>query len=518
MDDDFKYNLKRSAKGSVTLAFSQILSTILLAIGMVVVARVLGSNKWGLLSIANSIVTLVQIFQDFGIKDTLTKYISENKHLDKTGNVKIIIESGLALSITSSILLTSLLILSADYIANTFYNAPELGYLIKLLSIALIGRALLFASYGVTEGYERMELRGGLRIFYTFLKGIASPFLVLLGYGAIGGVIGEAGPILLTGISGLILIYLLYRKEKRTDTDINHKQALILFLSFGGPIYLANLVTSVRPQILTFLLGIHAGEEITGNFTVVFWFSSLISFVYLPIRTTIFPLLSKLSDKRDLKFVYRNSIKYASLFIYPIVFTIIALSRQIIEALFSTDYQYAPTYLKLYMIVYLYTGIGSLSNIPLLNSQKLTRETLIIQLIQFSVTVLPSVIIIPKYGAIGALTLLVAGIGVSKIYAIKRIHTIFNFYPDFTSSIKLFLSGLSLSLIIWYTFSRTLYNPWIELILGGILSLLLYLVLVISLKVLTKQDYRRIKELAPIFGPFSPYFKNIIEKISKLSH
>jgi len=237
----------------------------------------------------------------------------------------------------------------------------------------------------------------------------------------------------------------------------------------------------------------------------------------LPIRTTIFPLLSKLSDKRDLKFVYRNSIKYASLFIYPIVFTIIALSSQIIEALFSTDYQYAPTYLKLYMIVYLYTGIGSLSNIPLLNSQKLTRETLIIQLIQFSVTVLPSVIIIPKYGAIGALTLLITGIGVSKIYAIKRIHTIFNFYPDFTSSIKLFLSGLLISLIIWYTFSNVFFNPWIELILGGILSMLLYLGLVISLKVLTKQDYRRIKELAPFFGPLSPYFKTVIEKISKLS-
>lgn len=515
MDDDFKHNLRRSAQGSVILAISQILSTLLLAIGMLVVARILGSTSWGLLSIANSIVTLIQLFQDFGIKDTLTKYISENRQLGKNGNVKKIIESAVALSLTTSIILTFLLIISADYIAITIYNEPELAQLIKLLSIAIIGRALLFASYGITEGYERMELRGTLRILYTFLKSIVSPFLVLFGYGVLGGVLGEVGPIVTTGLVGLLLIYLLYRNEPRIDNDLSHRDIILLFLNFGGPLYFANLLTSIRPQILTFLLGLYIGEEIAGNWTVVLWFSSLISFVYLPIRTTMFPLLSKLTDKNELEFVYKNSIKFATLFTYPLAFTILALSDQIITVLFTHEYSNAPVFLRLYMITFFYTGIGSLSNIPLLNSQKYTRETLKIQIIQFLIPIAPAFFIIPKFGAIGEIILLLIGVGVSKFYAVIRIKHLFGFTPDFSSSLKLFVAGGISCLIAWFVSEMITVNPWIELILGGLVSIIIYTLLVLSFKALTIKDYKRLQELSNSFGPFSKYIQRFFRIIIK---
>jgi len=503
MVDDFKHNLKRSAKGSAILAVSQILSTLLLAIGMLVVARILGSTSWGLLSIANSIVTLVQLFQDFGIKDTLTKYISENKQLGKNGNVKKIIESGVVLSLASSVILTFLLILSADYIAVTVYKDSELAQLIKLLSIAIIGRALLFTSYGITEGYERMELRGALRVIYTFFKSILSPFLVLLGYGVLGGVLGEVGPIITTGLIGLFIIFILYRSEPRNDNDLSYRDILLLFLSFGGPLYFANLLTSIRPQLLTFLMGLYVGEEIAGNWTIVLWFSSLISFVYLPIRTTIFPLLSKLTDKKELEFVYKNSIKFATLLTYPIAFTILALSDQIITVLFTNEYSYAPVFLRLYMITFLYTGIGSLSNIPLLNSQKHTKETLKIQIIQFLIPIAPAIFIIPRFGAIGEIILLLIGVGVSKIYAVIKIKHLFGFTIDFSSSLKLFLSGIVSSLVTWGICEIVTINPGIELFLGGFFSLTAYTLLVFLLKALTLKDYKRLHEIAETFGPFS---------------
>lgn len=515
MVDDFKHNLKRSAKGSVILAASQILSTLLLAIGMLVVARILGSKSWGLLSIANSIITLVQLFQDFGIKDTLTKYISENKQFGKNGNVKKIVESGVALSLASSITLTFLLILSADYIAVTVYKEPELAQLIKLLSVAIIGRALLFTSYGITEGYERMELRGALRVIYTFLKSILSPFLVLLGFGVIGGVLGEVGPILTTGLIGLVIIFILYRSEPRNDDELSHKDILLLFLRFGGPLYFANLLTSIRPQIMTFLVGLYVGEEIAGNWTIVLWFSSLISFVYLPIRTTTFPLLSKLTDKKELEFVYKNSIKFATLLTYPIAFTILALSDQIITVLFTHEYSYAPVFLRLYMITFLYTGIGSLTNIPLLNSQKYTKETLKIQTIQFLIPIAPAIFIIPRFGAIGEIVLLLIGVGISKIYAVIKIKKLFGFTLDFSSSSKLFISGIVSSLITWSVCEIITINLWIELIIGGFVSITVYTFFVLLLKALTPKDYKRLYQLATTFGPFSKPFQIIIIMLMK---
>ena len=516
MSTDFKNSLKKSARGSITLAFSQVFSTILLAIGMLVVARNLGSSSWGILSIANSIVTLVQLFQDLGLRDSLIKYISQNKHQGKNGNVRIFIESGLLVSIISSTFLTGILVLLSDYIAVNLYQTPELGKFIRYLSLAIIGRALLFASYGVTVGFERMGLRGSLRIIYTFLKSIISPFLVLLGFGVMGGVIGEVGPILMTGAIGLGIIIMLHRSERDPEPDIDHIEAMKTLLKFGGPLYFANFMTSIRTQLITFLLGIYVGDTITGNWTVVLWFSSLLSFVNLPIRTSIFPLLSKITDPNELEFIYRNSVKFATLLIYPLTFTVMALSDQIIETLFTSEYSYASTFLRLYMVTFLFAGIGSLANIPLLNSQKYTSETLNIQLIQFLVTMVPSLYVIPRFGAEGAIILLFVGVGVSKAYAVTRIRSIFGFKLDMNSSIKLLAAGSLGALCAWGSLTFVQYNSWIELVLGGFVSFFVYAVCVLLLRVLSEHDFRRLKGLESFFGKYASYYVNLVEFLSTI--
>jgi len=424
------------------LASSQIISTIILAIGMLFVARNLGSTRWGLLSIANSIVTLVQLFQDIGIRDSLVKFISQFKHEHKPGNVRVIIRVGYFISFASATVLTFGLILLSDFIAARFYQSPDLGVLIRVLSIAIIGRALLFGGYGVTVGFERMGLRGTLRIVYSFLKSIVSPVLVVLGLGTMGGILGEVGPVLVAGLLGLYFAISLYQRESTEASDISHIEALLLILSFGVPLYFANLLTSIRTQLLTFFMGIYLGEEITGNWTIVLWFSSLLSFVNLPIRTTIYPLFSKISDIGELEYVYKNSVKFATLLTYPLAFTVMALSGQIIEALFTSDYIYASSFLRLYMITFLFTGIGGSSNIPLLNSQRKTRETFNLQLIQFLVTIPTCLVVIPHFGAYGAIFLLLLGITVSKIYAVSRVWSIFGFRFHLSSTLKLILSGL----------------------------------------------------------------------------
>jgi hypothetical protein len=193
-----------------------------------------------------------------------------------------------------------------------------------------------------------------------------------------------------------------------------------------------------------------------------------------------------------------------------------ALSSQIIQALFTRDYHYAPSFLFLYMITFIYTGIGSLINIPLLNSQKYTNETLKIQFIQFIITILPSFYIIPLYGGNGALVLLLFGVGLSKIYAVIRIKHIFGFTPNFKSSIKLFFSGAISCFITWYIFSELSLNQWTEILLGSIVSLIIYFILVIKMRVLDEKDYRRFKEIGSILGPFSSYFSRLVDVISEL--
>jgi O-antigen/teichoic acid export membrane protein len=484
---------------------------------MLLVARNLGSTSWGLLSIANSIVTLVQLFQDIGIRDALVIFISQNRGENKPGNVRVFMKAGLLISLTTAIILTLVLVVLSDYIAINWYNEPDLGFLVRILSLAIIGRALLFGSYGVTVGFERMELRGSLRIVYSFMKSIVSPFLVLFGLGTLGGVLGEVGPILIAGGLGLYFTILLYKNLSDEEPEISLRSAIKTIFSFSLPLYLANLLTSTRMQLLTFLMGLYLGDEITGNWTIVLWFSSLLSFINLPVRTTIYPLFSKTTDISELEYVYKNSIKFATLLTYPIAFTIMALSDQIIEALFTSDYVYAALFLRLYMITFLFSGVGGSSNVPLLNSQMKTKETFRIKLIPFLITIPSCIVVIPRYGAVAAIILLILGMTVSKFYAVSRVWNIFGFRFHLSSTIKMMLAGLTSSGFTYYLFSRISVNPWIELMAGGCVSVLLYLTLILLMKTLTQADYIRLnklgKELGPVSKPFL-IFLTLIEKIN----
>jgi O-antigen/teichoic acid export membrane protein len=410
------------------------------------------------------------------------------------------------------------LIALSDYIAINWYNEPDLGFLIRILSLAIIGRALLFSAYGVTVGFERMELRGILRIVYTFLKSILSPFLILFGLGVLGGVIGEVGPILITGVLGLYFTSTLYSSLTDEKSEYSLKTAINTVFTFSVPLYLANLLTSTKTQILTFLMGLYLGEEITGNWTVVLWFSSLLSFVNLPIRTTVYPLFSRITDISELEYVYKYSVKFATLLSYPIAFTIMSLSEQIIAILFTSEFVYAVTFLRLYMITFLFTGIGDSSNVPLLNSQMKTRVTFSIKIISFLITIPACIVFMPSLGAIPAILFLILGMTVSKFYAVLKIKGIFGFYFDIQSAIKMMLAGLISSGITYFLFSKLNMIPIVELVLGGILSLFVYASCILLMKVFTTSDYILLNKLGKEFGPLSKLFLYVITNLEMISN
>jgi hypothetical protein len=60
-------------------------------------------------------------------------------------------------------------------------------------------------------------------------------------------------------------------------------------------------------------------------------------------------------------------------------------------------------------------------------------------------------------------------------------------------------------------------NPWVELFIGGMLSLSIYLVGVMISKALTKQDFTYLRQLSGSFGPFSPIIKWLVNTLIKFS-
>jgi O-antigen/teichoic acid export membrane protein len=516
LDQDLGGILKQSAKGSFILMIGQILSTLILAIGVLIVANLLGQEDFGLLNTAMAPVSIAMIFQDMGVNSALIKYISQNRYEKNKGNLKVFLESGLVLTFITSFMLAGIVFISSDYLAQKVYGIVELGPLIRYLSLLIIGQSFLTTAYGITVGYERMGLRSGLQVFYSFMKSIAAPVLVYIGYGVFGAVLGELVPVLITGGLGLFFILLIYLKEREYSGSLSFVEATKMIVGYSSPLFFSRVLTGVQPHIYTSLLVIAYGRIMTGNWNAVLRFSALLAFVTMPISTTLFPLFSKLENKIDeLKFIYQNSVKFSTLFAYPIAVAIIVLSDQISNVLLS-KYEYASLFLRIYMLTFIWIGIGSNSNGALLNSHRMTKQTLQITFVQFLITIPASFYIIPKYGVIGLIGLLFVSGFIGNLFSLKIIWSYFNFIFDIDSFFKLLATGILTFFISNFFVNQISLNMWLEIFIGGSFTFILYFALVLIIRVLDETDIGYLSNIADSLGPLSPPMNLVLDIIRKL--
>lgn len=502
IDKKLKSLLQGSARGSLILMISQLSSTVIMAAGMLIAARVLGSTKWGVLNIANSVVSFAATFQNIKIRPGLVKYISSLRHEEKEGDVRAFINVGVLMTLICSLIVFMIVFIFSDYISVRYYGNPELGFYIRVLSISLFARNMLTTVYGIVIGFEQMKYYGVLQIIYSVLKSFLTPLLIFWGFGVLGGILGELGPVLITGSVGVFVLYIL-GKSVKGDKTYSNWTIFVKLLKYGVPLYVSSLFLGIRPNLFTGLLGIHVSEEVVGNWSVVLWFSSLISFVNQPISNAIFPLFSKLDNNKDLEFVYKLGVKYSTLFIFPIIFTIMSLSDHIFEVLFPSDYVFGPTFLRYYMITFLYVGLGSTCNGSLLNGRGLTDRVFWGNLVQFVITVPLSFLAIPRFGVLGIICLLLIGTLFSQIFNLYSIKINLGFSFNWINSVKLLLSGAFAYLTSSLVVNLITIHPIVEVFFGGIVSVLAYFLGIVFFKVLNKADIRYMKDLSSSIEPMS---------------
>ena len=494
----------------------QVASTLIVALGMIYVSRVLGSTTFGIVSIAQAPIGVAYLLINVGTDQALTKYLSQFRYERKNENLRRLIESGVIISIAFGLFYSFATYLSAGFLANQVFHEPEIEVLVKVFSIAILGQSLVTTSWAVIIGYERMSLKSYHSVFYSILKSLTGPVLVYLGYGPLGAALGEAGPMMFAGVLGVVFVYVIWKSVKKTQSTISHMEGVKMLMLYGYPLFFSNLIAGIRPSINTYLLSQFVANNLIGNFSVATRFSALLGFVVTPISQTMLPLFSKFENKQDdLEYVYRASIKYTSLIVYPMVAAIIAMSPQIIEILYENAYPQASLYMKLYLALFFFTGLGSLSNIRLLNSQRMTKTSLNINLLQNLVTLPLNIVLIPRYGVIGLLISELLGPRVGTVYSLWAIKKKFGFSPDYQGTVKTFIPSFTGLVAAAYLFSLVSWNPWLELFSGGILVLMIYLVGVVALGALSKRDVHDIRIITESIGPISGLVRPVLGIIER---
>nr|MDO8046141.1 oligosaccharide flippase family protein [Candidatus Baldrarchaeota archaeon] len=515
---------KKSATGSVQLFIGQASSTAIMALGTMILARLITPAEYGLYSIALIPSYMTILFRDWGINSALTKFTASLRAQKSEEKTYEIIKAGLIFETAMGFILSLILVFISGFIASTVFNRPESAPLIAIASVTIFAGALQTAAQSTFVGFERMELNSLTNICQAIVKSVAAPILVIAGFGALGATLGYTISFIASAIIALTVLYLtLIRKIKRKNPEkSNTAKTLKEMLHYGVPLSIASIIGGFLIQFYAFIMAIYCTDVAIGNYQVATQFAAILTFFTIPISTVLFPAFSKIDPQDEnglLQTVFASSIKYASLILVPTTIALMILSEPLVSTLFGEKWTQAPLFLTLYVINNLFVIFGSLTLTSLLAGIGETKMQMKLSLVTLAIGIPLSLILIPSMGIIGLiLTIIIAG-KPSLAMGIYWVRRKYNVRLDIESSMRILTASAIAATASFLAINFTAYANWIELTIGTLTFAATYLLATPTTGAINKSDINNLKTMFSGLGALSKLINiplNFMEKLPNL--
>ena len=515
---------RTSTRGGFNLFWGVAVSSVISAVGVMVVAGILEEGQYGLLGIALTLPNLLMIIRDLGIDQATIKYTAQYRHQNKQTEIKNILKASITFEFILGTILSILTYLLAAPIAQLF-NRPQITPFIQIASLTIFGQALFQTANSTFIGYEKMQYQSLGLIVQSILKASISIVLVWANFGVEGAILGHTIAYIVAGIFAITLFLTqIYNKLSNNENKTSILTTIKKMLRYGLPQSGAIIMAGLLMQFYAFLIALYLSNQTIANYNLAINFSIIVAFFVQPIQTLLFPAFSKIDgqkNKTTLQNVFRYSVKYSSLLVLPAAFMVMALSTPAVATLFPGKYEQTPLYLSLYIIIYLYTSFGRLSSANLIKSQGRTDINLKLGTLTTIISAILGLILIPTYGILGLMTSFLVSPVPQLLISLWWIKKEYNATINFNSSIRILIASLA-SAALTYLLTQSLNLPnIILLILGAVTYTISYLVISPLIKAITKEDIKNLKEMLKALGPLGKILNiplNIIEKIANKTY
>jgi stage V sporulation protein B len=513
---------KVSVKGGFHVMWGLVASTVISAVGTIIIAALLGPANYGLYSIALTAPSIIVLFRDWGVTFAMIRYTAQSNAENKTASIRSIYLSGLLFEIALGIALLIIGFSLSGFLATTVFNRPTITPLIQIASLTILTNALVSTATAAFTGIEKMHLNSLMLVSQSIIKTILIITLVFLGLGTFGAISGFTVATFLAGLIGILLMSTIYKKLPKTDGNkLEIINTIKKMLKYGLPLSIGGILSGFLLQYYNFLLyNSVSNDAIIGNYAIALNFVVLITFIATPVTTMLFPAFSKLDHKKEsetLKSVFQTSVKYASLLVVPVAAMIMALSKPAVSTLFGNRYAEAPVFLALLAITYLYPILGSLSVGNLIKGQGQTTFNLIITIITAAIGFPLGYILISNWGVIGLIiTALTAGIPgtVASLIFIKKRYSV---TVDWQSSAKILLSSIAAVALTYVIVAQlNVFASLIQLIIGVAIFTPTYLAIAILTRTFNATDVNNLRDMFSALGPLRGLFNAILILVEKM--
>jgi O-antigen/teichoic acid export membrane protein len=394
--DSLKAQLLKSFTGSSGV---KILNMFLTLVSGILLARLLGPDDYGMYVFILSIITLLGLPTQGGLPILVMRETSRYYH-----NLEWSKLSGLIQVANKFVILVSLFTVLIAAVA-LFIIESELkssGFLWALLLLPLIAfgnirGATLRGLREVVLGSLPEQVIRPLAVVLLLILSITLEIQVTLEISLQFTLIGA----FLAFLFGAITLVKYYPEQSRIATSSTETK---LWLRSIVPLTIFSSLNIVNNQIGVIFLGFTGLEEDISYFRVAFQGALLVAFGLMVADQVVAPHVIRFSNEKN-KLILQRMIKNAAQGMTAISFFLVAIyyfsGKYFIEVLFGVEY--LPAYMPLFVL-----SIGQLIRVAtgssgiVLNMLGYEKEVVKGALIGLLINLLLCLILVPKYGAIGA--------------------------------------------------------------------------------------------------------------------
>ena len=495
----------------ILLLAGNALSTVLLAVITVFVARILGPDAYGVYSLVLLTPTYLTFAVDLGLPASLTHFAAKTFSESGPDEANRYATTAITAATILSLLATTAAAMFASYVSNVVISRPGTEMLVITASLVLAPQVLFTLLSNYFAATKRPLYSASMSVIQGLVKGLVQLILVLMSYSVLGAMIGHVAGSVAAALVGTVLMAVKVKPKKLVALDF---QALKQMLVYGLPFYACIFMYQSMIQYEGILMGELATDAQIGNYKIANNFMFILSMTVTPLNSTFVPAFSRYDPKKDravLESIFREAIKYASFMTLPLAAAVITLSGDGVYALFGNEYAEAPLYLALLALHSIFSPIGANVIANSFNGLGKSHYVLAVNgswafffmLLARPVMLwagLPGMIVLFTASWIPAIAV---GLAMAKVR--------FGMTIDKSWSIRIFSGTILAALPTWalVTF-LPLGKGWPNLILGGPVFLILILTLYPLLGVLDNKDLDRLGGLACRSGPFRPTLEAFI--------
>ncbi len=476
-------------QGTYHLFVGNLIATVLVSVTSIFVGRVLGPDEFGLYTIALILPTYLYLLLRFGLSSTITRHAA--KYLSE-GNERKAISFSYGVSILHAavgVLAVALLIPFSGTVSSFILQRPELssGILIPVAMFAVVGQIMFNNGSAAFVGLSEFRKSAVLNVIMGVAKFGSTVLLVLLGYSVVGAV---AGYTLGFVAAGVVAIAILLRMNTRVKPS-QLMEDISTSIKYAPPIWLAQVLVAFLPPFQTTILAFTVSNQEIGWYAAAVNIGSLVTLFTLPVTTSLLTLFSKTEPKERID-TYNLSVRYTALLVTPVTMFVMALSTPLAIAIYGHAYLLAGGYLLLLAAGNLVAGLGNISwNMFLLGIGE-TRKAFFATAVGTLVSVVSSLVLVRYEGVYGVLIGTILGNIILLIVGSKYASDLLETKPRTWAVWRIYLSS-ALSALVVYSISLLGLNPFLTVILGGVIFLLILFPIMAKTGALGSDDMLMIK-------------------------